>query len=147
MGFQGLKDVSAVKKISWRGNILTRSGAFEFLRSQTRITGLVSSGVAVISFVAYGDFSQHATDLQSLILTFSGSHATALTAFLPKLSSVKLSFFALTSHTVTNPPLPPVTRMCGIFLFQSTDSKLSALDAGVPRRKGLETLFRSEINN
>lgn len=81
------------------------------------------------------------------MLTLSGSQATALTGFLPKLFKVKLSFFALTSHTVTKPPLLPVTMMCGTFLFQSTHSKSSALAAVLPRRKGLVTLLRSEMKS
>src|SRR5690349_14294984 len=71
-----------------------RSGALEFRRSHTKIRGSWSFGIAVINLVGK-----------------SGSHTTALTAFLPKLFKVRLSFFALTSHTVTNPPLLPVTRM------------------------------------
>lgn len=43
--------------------------------------------------------------------TFSGSQATALTAFRPRLFNVKLSLLVLTSHTVTKPALLPVTKI------------------------------------
>ena len=79
--------------------------------------------------------------------TFSGSHATELTAFLPRLLRVKLSFLDLTSQTVTKPPLLPVTRMCGTFLFQSKQSKSSALAAVLPSLKGLAILCRSDMKS
>ena len=83
----------------------------------------------------------------SALLTFVGSHARALTAFLPSLFNVKLSFLVLTSQTVTNPPLLPVTKICGTTLFQSRHSKSSALAADLPKRNGLPILLRSEMNN
>src|SRR5271156_817043 len=75
---------------SWPRSVF--SGAFEFLKSQTRMTGSCSRGTAVINLVG-----------------FSGSQATALTAFRPELLSVRLSFLVFISQTVTNPPLLPVT--------------------------------------
>ena len=80
-------------------------------------------------------------------ITFSGSQATELTAFLPKLFKVKLSFLDFTSQTVTKPPLLPVTSIWGTFLFQSKQSKSSALAAVLPSRNGLFVLFRSDMNS
>ena len=77
-------------------------------------------------------------------LTFSGCHATALTALLPELLRVRDSLFVFTSQTVTNPLLPPVARMWGIFLFQSTESRSSDLDVRLPRRNGDSMLLRSQ---
>lgn len=79
--------------------------------------------------------------------TLSGSQATALTAFLPRLLRVRLSFLALTSHTVTKPPLLPVTMICGTFLFQSKHSISSARAAVLPNLNGFETLLRSEMKS
>ena len=90
------------------------------------MTGSCSKGTAVMSLVG-----------------FSGSQATALTAFRPELFNVKLSFFVLTSQTVTNPPLLPVTKMCATFLFQSKQSMSSALAAVLPRRIGSVPFSRS----
>lgn len=79
--------------------------------------------------------------------TLSGSHATALTALRPTLFKVRLSFFVLTSQTVTKPALLPVTRICATFLFQSKHSISSVRAALFPNRKGLSTLFRSEMKS
>lgn len=91
--------------------------------------------------------SVHRFCCQSYAYTFSGSQATAPTDFLPKLLRVRLSFFDLTSQTVTNPPLLPVTMICGTFLFQSRHSKSSALAAVFPSRNGFAILFKSEIKS
>lgn len=103
--------------------------------------------MAVINLVGYSQRQHLFAEKQDSLLTLSGSQATALTAFLPKLFRVKLSFFALTSHTVTKPPLLPVTIICGTFLFQSRHSKSSALAAVLPRRKGFVTLLRSDMKS
>jgi hypothetical protein len=58
------------------------------------MSGSCSRGIAVISLVG-----------------FSGSQATALTALLPILFNVKLSFLVFISQTVTKPPLLPETIM------------------------------------
>ena len=115
-----------------------------------RMSGLLSSGIAVASLVDYDTVSARLASQCTLVATkhtCAGSQATALTAFLPRLFKVKDSFFALTSHTVTNPPLLPVTRICGTFLFQSSDSKSSARAADVPRRNGFATLLRSDMKS
>ena len=83
------------------------SGAFEFRRSHSKITGAESSGVAVNNYVA-----------------LFGSHAIASTA-LRLLFRFKVAFFVFKSHTVTNPPTEPVARICGTFLFQAMHSKSS----------------------
>ena len=87
------------------------SGALEFLRSHSNIKGSVSRGIAVISLVGYNRISATKHYVNTSIATLSGSHAIELTDFLPRLFRVKLSFFALTSQTVTNPPLLPVTMI------------------------------------
>jgi hypothetical protein len=73
----------------------------------------------------------------------SGSHAIALTDLRPRLFSVKLSFLALASHTVANPPLLPVTKIWATFLFQSTASKSSARATAVPSLNSFDASLRS----
>lgn len=79
--------------------------------------------------------------------TFSGSHATALTDFRPKLFSVRLSFLLFTSHTVTKPALDPVTKMWATLLFQSRHSMSSGRALVFPSRNGFSVLFRSEMKS
>ena len=102
------------------------SGAFVLRRSQTRTRGFWSVGMAVTSLVGT-----------------SGSHDTALTDFLPKWFNVNVSFLALTSQTVTKPPLLPVARMCATFLFQSNVVYSSGFAPAFPRRNVFDWSSRS----
>ena len=79
--------------------------------------------------------------------TLTGSHAIALTGFRPRLFRVRLSLLFFTSHTVIVPPLLPVAKMCAVLLFQSRQSKSSALATALPILKGFPILFKSEMNS
>ena len=137
-------DIVSPRCTQIKEDLRTRSGAFEFLRSQSNMTGLVSSGIAVISFVCCGLLLAMAIAIDRAQQTCSGCQATALTALRPRLFNVSDSFLDFTSHTVTKPPFPPVTKMWGTFLFQSRQSKSSARAALFPRRKGFSVLLRSQ---